>query len=158
MARIIKPPNPLILNSNQPIIFLADSIDMGVAEQWQEAVEAAIDDLDVVILNPRRDAWDSSWPQTLDNKEFREQVEWELDGQERADLIAFYFAPNTKSPVTMLELGLFAREGKAIVCCPQGFWRKGNVDMTCIRYGLKQVETLEKLISEIRSAIVTRHL
>src|SRR5687768_13327093 len=36
---------------------------------------------------------------------FREQVEWELAGLERADLIAMWFAPDTKSPITLLDRG-----------------------------------------------------
>jgi hypothetical protein len=47
-----------------------------------------------------------------------------------------YFDPNTKSPISLLELGLFAQSKKLIVCCPRGFWRKGNVDITCDRYGI----------------------
>lgn len=38
---------------------------------------------------------------------------------------------------------------QVIVCCPEGFWRKGNVDIVCQRYGVKQVETIEQLISTI---------
>jgi hypothetical protein len=35
-----------------------------------------------------------------------------------------------------------------IVCCPEGFWRKGNVDIVCKYYEVRQVATLEDLISE----------
>ena len=52
---------------------------------------------------------------------FREQVEWELETQELVDVIAFYFAPHTKAPITMLELGLAIRNSHAIVCCPEGY-------------------------------------
>lgn len=156
MAQVIKPPQPLNFDPHTPSVFLAGSIEMGTAERWQEIVEAGIEDLNIILLNPRRDAWDSSWSQTLDNPQFREQVEWELEAQERADIIAVYFAPNTKAPVTMLELGLCARQKKAIVCCPEGFWRKGNIDIVCLRYGINQVSTLDELIAEIRSAIAAR--
>lgn len=41
-------------------VFLAGSIEMGQAEQWQERVVHALSDAgDLVILNPRRDDWDS---------------------------------------------------------------------------------------------------
>jgi len=69
---------------------------------------------------------------------------------EKADLIVFYFSPETKSPVSMLELGLFVRSGKVIVCCPEGFWRKGNVDVVCKKYDVQQVNTLEELIQIIK--------
>lgn len=42
-------------------VFLAGSIEMGQAEQWQERVVHALSDAgDLVILNPRRDDW-GSW-------------------------------------------------------------------------------------------------
>ncbi|MBX7219303.1 MAG: nucleoside 2-deoxyribosyltransferase domain-containing protein [Blastocatellia bacterium] len=153
MATIIKPPAPLVFDTTQKSIFLAGSIEMGVAVDWQQTVTAALADMDLVILNPRRAAWDASWPQSIDFGPFREQVEWELEAQERADVILFYFAPETKAPITLLELGLAARTGKVVVCCPAGYWRKGNVDVVCRRYGLRQVETLAELIVVVREMI-----
>jgi hypothetical protein len=123
---------------------------MDQAERWQEAVELALVDLDVWVFNPRRDEWDASWVQSFDNPLFREQVEWELAAQERADVIAMYFAPATKAPITLLELGLSARSGKLIVCCPAGFWRKGNVDVVCARYGIPTVPDLDRLVQQVR--------
>ncbi len=128
-----------------PAVFLAGSIEMGQAENWQRAMEDALADTDCLILNPRRDAWDASWVQSIDNALFREQVEWELEAQERADWIAMYFAPTTHAPITLLELGLFARSGKVAVCCPDGFWRKGNVDIVCRRYGIAMLDDVPAL-------------
>ena len=131
-------------------MFLAGSIEMGQAEPWQSVVEEALAGEDVVILNPRRDEWDASWEQSIHNPQFREQVEWELEGQERATAIAMYFAPATKAPITLLELGLFARSGKLVVCCPPGFWRRGNVEVVCARYGVVLVESLSELVEQVR--------
>ena len=147
MARVIKPPTPLPDLDGSRSVFLAGSIEMGKAVDWQSRVEAAlVDDSDVIVLNPRRDEWDASWEQSIDNDLFRAQVEWELAGLEQADVIACYFAPETKSPITLLELGLHARSGKLIVACPEGFWRKGNVDVVCRRYGATMVKGLEELV------------
>jgi hypothetical protein len=146
MAQIIKPPQPTDLSGKRPMIFLAGSIEMGAADNWQEKFEAAFQDENLVILNPRRDEWDASWVHSLDNPQFVEQVEWELNALEQADVIALYFEPATKSPVSLLELGLFARSGKLVVCCPDGFWRKGNVDVVCRKYGVQTVASLVDLI------------
>ena len=100
----------------------------------------ALDDLPIVILNPRRDEWNASWTQSIANPQFREQVEWELNAQEQATIIGSYFAPATKAPITLLELGLFARSGKLIVCCPDGYWRKGNVEVVCAKFGVPLAE------------------
>ena len=152
MAHILKPPAPVELGGKRSV-FLAGSIEMGLAEPWQEQVEHALADLDVVILNPRRDEWDASWEQSIRNAQFRGQVEWELAAQERADVLAMYFAPATKAPITLLELGLAARSGKLVVCCPDGFWRKGNVEVVCDRYRVPLVADLASLIDQVRGRL-----
>lgn len=91
MVLIAKPPMPV--PAKRPSVFLAGSIEMGAAENWQGQFEKSLSDLDVLILNPRRDEWDASWEQTIENKLFREQVEWELAGLEGASIVAMYFAP-----------------------------------------------------------------
>lgn len=115
----------------------------------------AMQDLPVVLLNPRRDDWDSTWEQSAKNPQFREQVLWELDSLDMADLVVFYFDPNTKSPVTMLELGYMIGDAKwhVIVCCPPSFWRKGNIDIMCEKYHVPVVETLDELIVKARAAV-----
>jgi Nucleoside 2-deoxyribosyltransferase like len=156
MARVLKAPTPLPAVLARPAVFLAGSIEMGRAEDWQTELTRALDDLDVLVLNPRRDDWDSSWRQQADDPQFRTQVEWELEAQERASLIAMYFAPSTQAPVTLLELGLFARTGKLIVCCPEGFWRKGNVDLVCRRHGIATAPSLPDLAAHVRRALGER--
>lgn len=138
---------------SSPKIFLAGSIEEGVAEQWQDHVVRLFGDTDVTLLNPRRDAWDPSWVQSIENVEFKKQVEWELNGMDMADYIIFYFDPNTKSPVTLLELGLHAKEGKCLMICPQGFWRKGNVDIVCERNAIPTFESLETCIDYLKSQV-----
>lgn len=149
----VKPPKRISL-VKYPSIFLAGSIEMGKASNWQDTFTEALADLDGTILNPRRDGWDSSWEQSISNPKFKEQVIWELDMLTKANYIALYFDPNTKSPISLLELGLFSNTKKLIVCCPEGFWRKGNVDITCEYYNILQVNTLEELISQTRKKII----
>lgn len=107
----------------------------------------------MVVLNPRRDDWDSSWKQEKTDPQFSEQVNWELAAQEAVDVIVMYFDINTKSPITLLELGLFTDTGKVIVCCPEGFYRKGNVDIVCERYNVEQVKTVEELVKAARKRL-----
>jgi hypothetical protein len=145
MADILKPPTPLPPSFATPTLFLAGSIEMGRASDWQQVVEASFQQRPITILNPRRDDWDATWRQELANPQFRAQVEWELAALEQADLIMLYFAPNTQAPITLLEFGLFARSNKLVVCCPEGYWRKGNVDVVCLRYAIPQVPTLAEL-------------
>ena len=137
---------------SRPWLYLAGSIEMGA--DWQENTVAALRDYQGTILNPRRDhwdRWDRSWAQSIHNEQFREQFEWELSAQEQANLIALYLSPGTRSPISLLELGLFKRQSM-IVCCPEGFWRKRNVDIVCSRYGIKNVDSIE----DFEQGIVSR--
>ena len=146
--KVIKPPQPLIYDKDNTMIFLAGSIEMGNAELWQDNVICMFnyEHRDVTFLNPRRADWDSSWEQKIENDKFREQVEWELRGLELCDLIIMYFDPQTKSPISLLELGLYAKSGKLIVICPKGFWRKGNVDIICKRYNIRTCDKLANIL------------
>jgi hypothetical protein len=148
MATTYKPPLALPRRWQQGYsVFLAGSIEMGAAPDWQAEIERNLAHLDIDIYNPRRDNWDPTWVQSADNPQFREQVEWELDALAQANLVVMYLAPGTMSPISLLELGIYAANGgnKLIVCCPEGFHRKGNVDIVCERYGVEQVDSLEEL-------------
>jgi hypothetical protein len=142
----LKAPN--FVSNKLATIFLAGSIEMGVAENWQEKVVRLLEKSRWTILNPRRSDWDSSWEQKISNEKFNEQVNWELQGLEDSEWVLLYFDPNTKSPITLLELGLIAglNPKKLLVICPEGFYRKGNVDIVCDRYKIKQYDSIESLI------------
>lgn len=154
----VKAPHDYSAHKGKKSIFLAGSIEMGAAVDWQKAVVEALAGEDILILNPRRGNWDPSWEQSIANPKFREQVEWELSALEAAKKIVFYFAPGTKSPVTMAEFGFHAAKNpeKMIVCCPEGFWRKGNIDIMCARYGVAQADTLESLISAVSTSFLKK--
>lgn len=153
--KVIKAPEPFAADIRKKFsVFLAGSIEMGKAENWQEKVERLLADEDIIVLNPRRDDWDSSWEQVDGNNEFTRQVVWELAAQDHCHMIVFYFAPGTQSPITLLELGLAkSYPGKVVVCCPEGFWRKGNVDVTCKYTGIKLVDSIEELVNEVKKKL-----
>jgi hypothetical protein len=142
--REIKAPQPI--TGEGPFLFLAGSIEMGKAVDWQTSVAGALAGARITILNPRRPDWDSSWVQSINDHNFRTQVEWELRALERADQILLYLEPGTQSPISLLEFGLYARSGKLKVVCPDGFWRKGNIDVVCARYCVDQFENLRDAI------------
>lgn len=152
MSQVIYSPHP-IPESSLPKIFLSGSIDNGQAVDWQTRLCETCADLDVIFLNPRRPDWDSSWEPVKSNPLFHEQVSWELDGLELADLIVVYITSASKAPITLLELGLHARQDNLVVCCEEGFWRKGNVDIVCERYGIEQVDTFDDLLAFLKSSL-----
>ena len=131
---------------------------MGTAENWQSRVINELKDFKkVVVFNPRRADWDSSWKQDINNPQFNQQVTWELDALDRSEHIFMYFDPNTKSPISLLELGLYIQSrSHMIVCCPQGFWRKGNVDIVCKRHGCLLLDNLDKAIIMLKRQFDTK--
>ena len=140
----------------RPWVFLAGSIEQGTADPWQECVIDALSPYSGTLLNPRRPHWDSTWEQSTSNPHFVEQVTWELQGLEKANAIAMYFDPKTMSPVTLLELGLFAKTDKMIVACPDGFWRKGNVEIVCAMHDIDVLPSLDALIETLERGMQAR--
>jgi hypothetical protein len=149
---VIKAPE-VVGHLTTPSVFLAGSIEMGKARDWQTKLKDCLSDMGVTVLNPRRSDWHKEWPQDPAFGPFKQQVDWEMDLLEIADVIALYFQPGTMSPISLLELGLHAASGKVVVCCPKEFWRRGNVEIVCMRYGLTLVETEEELVSETRKRL-----
>jgi len=148
--KVNKPPKPLDECSFENSLFFAGSIEMGRAIDWQKTIEEELKNHNGNIFNPRRDDWDSSWKQDIKNDQFREQVEWELGALEKCDYILMYYAPNTISPISLLEMGLHANSGKMIVCCPEGYERKGNVDIVCNRYNIPIIDDIKSLIGFVK--------
>jgi hypothetical protein len=148
MKKIFKSPEEIPSQSEFKTIFLAGSIEMDKAIDWQKRCEELLHDK-FIIFNPRRSEWDSSWSQTIENENFKEQVNWELNALEKADIIIMYFAEDTMSPISLLEFGLYAQSNKMKVVVEENFWRKGNIDIVCNRYSVEQFKTLEELIQNL---------
>lgn len=149
MIRVIKAPHLIdpLLNQGWMTIFLAGTIDMGNSHDWQFDFTAQLaNNGRYCILNPRRNDWDSSWTQEASNPQFREQVEWELHALQHADWIVMHLGKDSKSPISLLELGLHASSHKLLVHCEEGFYRKGNVDIVCEKYDIRQFKSLEEII------------
>jgi hypothetical protein len=137
-------------------VFLAGSIEMGEAEDWQTKVINSFDEKDeVTFFNPRRASWDSSWEQAQSNPQFNHQVNWELNHLDSCDIVFMNFLPGTQSPISLLELGAYGDHDKMIVCCPEGFWRKGNVDIFCTRHNIPLFSDFTEAIGALRTKLET---
>ncbi|KAK0629330.1 hypothetical protein B0T17DRAFT_466454, partial [Bombardia bombarda] len=115
-------------------IFLAGTT---ASPDWRAPLTTSLAHLPLTILNPLRPDWDSSWHEDVTFAPFRQQVAWELDMQELADIVVVYFGPGTDAPVSLLELGLCARSGRALVACHMEYRKRGNVQMVCERLGVE---------------------
>ena len=151
ISNLFKPPDNIAKrNFKYSSLFLAGSIEMGKAENWQSKVEEYFRNYQINIFNPRRDDWDNSWKQDISNPHFYQQVDWELNALEIADVILMHFESNTMSPISLFELGLFARSKKIIVSCRNDFYRRGNVEIVCQKYNIPYYDDLEQAIRNIK--------
>lgn len=151
----IYPPNKVPFPAiDTTYVFLAGSIEMGTAPDWQKEVIEKLKNTSVTFLNPRRPDWDSTWKPDPKEGPFREQVIWELTSIAKSKVVFFYFAPGTVSPISLLELGLvLGGDMKAIVCCPPDFGRYGNIKITCEIAEVPVYETLDEAIKVLLETI-----
>lgn len=128
---VVYPPNKI----RGPHVFLAGTIDNGASRDWQSEWIAEIQSdtktyqhYPFTIVNPRRPDWNTDW--TKDNDELVRQIRWELNGLNTSTDIFMWLEPNSKSPISLLEMGLFASSGNLLVGCPEMFYRYENVRQT----------------------------
>lgn len=160
--KVIKAPNDISDYADAAsTIFLAGSIAMGEVEDWQSETTKKFQhykDSELIIYNPRRDDFDNTIKQSIDEPLLVEQINWELNALDCADYVLMYFHPDTKAPVTMLELGLHADNiAKVVVCCPDGFYRQANIEIVCDRYGVPFYKDLDDAIADVCDCIDYDH-
>lgn len=142
------PARPTVVG--QRSVFLAGTIAKTArGVDWRDVVIEALSHLPVTIFNPLRPDWDSSWKEDAEFHPFREQVEWELDMQDHADIVFVYYGPGTEAPISLLELGLAARVGKAMVACHRDYKKRGNVHIVSQRLGFDFLDADEDFISSV---------
>ena len=127
-------------------IFLAGTIDMGNSRDWQKEIYERFVGMDgrYILFNPRQENWDASRPGEMDY-----QVRWELDHLEEADMIIMYILGSSKSPISLLEMGIHAKGGKMSVICEKDFYRFDNVRITCDYYGVPLYENLDSFLETL---------
>jgi hypothetical protein len=147
----VKAPHPYRLTKTA--LFLAGSIEQGKAEHWQRRVAATLAEEDILILNPRRESWEDLGDEGEHSVRFRTQVTWELNALQRADIILFNFLPETFSPISLLELGLYKDHPRVVVCCPHSYWRHGNIEIVCKRFKISLFAELDEALTRVRRYI-----
>lgn len=83
----------------------------------------------VNFLDPRRDDFDIT-----NSKMSEEQIDWEDVALRSADVILFWFPPETMCPITLFELGKYVYQGThttrrhVVVGCDPNYTRKFDVE------------------------------
>ena len=134
-------------------VFLAGSLFKVNGKDWRHTVATALSSQPITIFDPYRPNWDSSWPQSISFAPLREQIEWELEKQEAADVIAVYLGPEGQAPISLLELGLGVRSGKVIVACSEDYCKRVNVQVVCARFGIEVLVSLNELIDRVEQRV-----
>ena len=129
-------------------IFLAGTIDDGKSEDWQSKLIEELINYDVTVLNPRRNNWGD-----LPENELHKQIIWELDHLEKADIIFMYIIGSSKSPISLLEMGIHIKDSKLIVVCEPEFYRYENVRITCEYYNAELYDSLGSGLDALMSNI-----
>lgn len=134
---------------------------------WRDVLCEKLSKHPITIYNPLRTDWDATWRNDVNCTPFREQTQWELDCQTRADLVVVYLGPHTDAPVSLLEFGLVAglaagsgpaatatsedeksetkkkKKKQVLVCAHEGYKKRGNVQLLCQKFGIEMVDTVE---------------
>ncbi|PIL25158.1 hypothetical protein GSI_13047 [Ganoderma sinense ZZ0214-1] len=133
-------------------VFLSGSILTG-DNDWRKKIIHRLEHLSITFFNPVRVDWDDTWKNSKSDSRFCAQVKWELDAQERADVVAVYLDARSPSPISLLELGLALSRGaeskKVVVYCQDGFEGKGNVEIVCERHDTLLVTTFEEFVEGV---------
>ena len=133
-------------------IFLAGTIDMGNSRDWQMEIYETFSGIDgrYILYNPRQENWDATRPGEMDY-----QVRWELDHLENADMVIMYILGTSKSPISLLEMGLHAKSDKMHVICEKDFYRYDNVRITCEYYGVPLYDDLDSFLENLTIPVKT---
>jgi hypothetical protein len=149
MSNVIKSPTSIEIDNNFKSCFLAGTIGIdGKSENWQQYVSDKLSDYAINIYNPRREKWEGSLEQNINNIDLKNQINWELDALEKSDFIIMNILGDSKSPITLLELGMFIKSGKLLVSCPKEFYRYGNIQVMCYRYNVPLFDNVDDLLND----------
>jgi hypothetical protein len=68
-------------------------------------------------------------------------------------MITLFFQPNIIFPISLMELDLYTKNKKLIICYFEGFWRKGNIQIVCKIFRISFIEIKEKLTELIKKRL-----
>ncbi|KKK99661.1 hypothetical protein LCGC14_2630500 [marine sediment metagenome] len=139
---VVTPPS-LFFPSSGPKIFLAGSINMGKAPDWQgnviKYIKETWTDCDVTVYNPRR-------AEEFTPEMEEEQVAWEACMLQNADFILMHLAAEGGvSPISLLELGLYMRNEKLYLSMDKDYPRRY---VTSIHYALSGANIMSNFPNE----------
>ena len=130
----------------RPSVFLAGGISG--CDDWQSRMTELLADLDLTVLNPRRERFPIDHPTAAE-----EQIRWEYRHLRRATSRLFWFPPQTLCPITLYELGAWsAMPGPLFVGVDPNYARRRDVEIQTklARPDVRVVHSLAELAAQVR--------
>lgn len=87
---------PNTIESDKKSIFLAGGITG--CQDWQKKLAGDLEDLDIVVFNPRRENFPIHDPSAA-----KAQITWEYVHLRKASMISFWFGPETIQPIVLFD-------------------------------------------------------
>lgn len=158
--RVITAPQELKLEVNEFSIFLAGGIQK--TEDWQKRVIQALSErfagAPLVVMNPRRDNFPIHDPNAA-----YEQIKWEYDMLDQADIFSMYFAEgDTDQPICMYEYGKHLErhatrnDFKTLVVSAEPKYRRYQdvmIQTSLVNPAIKVGQSLEEHVAKIIACI-----
>lgn len=125
------------------------------APDWQNPFAQRLNDLDIILFNPRRESIDM-----YDLEDMEAQIDWEYNNMKLSDIVIFWFPKEAKCMITLLELGRFLERSDSnfIIGVEEGYERANDVYFQT-KHGKKTyfkeniVSSLEDLEKKLREEI-----
>lgn len=105
MARYVE--CPAEYEGTESSVFLAGGITGCI--DWQQELRQRLAGTQLVLINPRRAAYDFNDPGMAEA-----QIEWEFRHLRRATAISFWFAADQLQPISLYELGSWSMTAKQL--------------------------------------------
>ncbi|CAL2083375.1 nucleoside 2-deoxyribosyltransferase domain-containing protein [Tenacibaculum sp. 190524A02b] len=125
-----------VKENNYQYYFLAGSIDYQSKTPWRKTIieksSKRIHFFDPTNKNHHN----------LSDTEMKNQIEWELNTLELSDKIILNFLGYSKSPISLVEMGLYAQSGKLIIICPPEFYQNRYMYPLASKYNIPLFKNL----------------
>lgn len=134
--------------SNKPKIFLAGCANT----EWRKEFVEYFKDKDVILYDPKRSDWN-----LMDKSATIEQITWEYQHLNNADIIVFWFNGGSVCPITLLEFGEWglARGTPMTVGVSNDYEKRTDIYVQTIlaKPTTRIVDSIEELVYETKAIL-----
>jgi len=128
------------INIEKPSLFLAGSMDIKGQTNWRERATEQFQAY-YHIFDPTHTNHSN-----LNDTEMSKHIKWEWEALNRSDLILLNFTAQAKSPMSLLELGMYISSGKIVVVCPKEFYQAHYINTLCTEHKVPIFESIDDIL------------